>query len=65
MQRKYEITHFNFSGVIGTNVASLGIDLSFDTKNGDFIECNAGVSLSKVDLIGRLTLRVVSLCKLF
>uniref|UniRef100_A0A6N2M4D8 Mitochondrial outer membrane protein porin of 34 kDa n=1 Tax=Salix viminalis TaxID=40686 RepID=A0A6N2M4D8_SALVM len=27
----------NFSGVIGTNVASLGTDLSFDTKTGDFI----------------------------
>lgn len=46
----------NFSGVIGTNVASLGTDLSFDTKTGDFIKCNAGVSLSKVDLIASLTL---------
>ncbi|KAG5224369.1 mitochondrial outer membrane protein porin of [Salix suchowensis] len=45
----------NFSGVIGTNVASLGTDLSFDTKTGDFIKCNAGVSLSKVDLIASLT----------
>ncbi|KAJ6724586.1 VOLTAGE-DEPENDENT ANION-SELECTIVE CHANNEL, partial [Salix viminalis] len=45
----------NFSGVIGTNVASLGTYLSFDTKTGDFIKCNAGVSLSKVDLIASLT----------
>lgn len=52
----------NFSGVIGTNVASLGTDLSFDTKTGDFIKCNAGVSLSKVDLIASLTLWVVPLC---
>ncbi|KAB5516274.1 hypothetical protein DKX38_026922 [Salix brachista] len=48
----------NFSGVIGTNVASLGTDLSFDTKTGDFIKCNAGVSLSKVDLTASLTLLI-------
>uniref|UniRef100_A0A6N2L9W4 Uncharacterized protein n=1 Tax=Salix viminalis TaxID=40686 RepID=A0A6N2L9W4_SALVM len=46
----------NFFGVIGTNVASLGTDLSFDTKTGGIIKCNAGVSLSKVDLIASLTL---------
>ncbi|KAJ6681811.1 OUTER MEMBRANE PROTEIN PORIN-RELATED [Salix koriyanagi] len=46
----------NFSGVIGTNVASLGTNLSFDIKTGDFIKCNAEVSLSKVDLIASLTL---------
>uniref|UniRef100_A0A6N2LQB6 Uncharacterized protein n=1 Tax=Salix viminalis TaxID=40686 RepID=A0A6N2LQB6_SALVM len=49
-------TTVNFSGVIWTNVASLGTNLSFDTKTGDFIKCNAGVSLSKVDLIASLTL---------
>ncbi|KAJ6763426.1 OUTER MEMBRANE PROTEIN PORIN-RELATED [Salix purpurea] len=51
----------NFSGVIGTNVASLGTNLSFDTKTGDFIKCNAlsnamlELSLSKVELIASLT----------
>ncbi|KAF2316238.1 hypothetical protein GH714_041579 [Hevea brasiliensis] len=46
----------NFSGVIGTNVASLGTDLSFDTQTGNFTKCNAGLSYSNADLIASLTL---------
>ncbi|KAF5749019.1 mitochondrial outer membrane protein porin of 34 kDa [Tripterygium wilfordii] len=46
----------NFSGVIGTNVVGLGTDLSFDTKTGDFIKCNTGLSFSNEDLIASLTL---------
>lgn len=46
----------NLSGVLGTNVASIGTDLSFDTKTGNFIKCNAGMSFSNADLIAALTL---------
>lgn len=46
----------NFSGVVGTNVASLGTDLSFDTKTGNFTKCNAGLSFSNADLIAAMTL---------
>ncbi|EEF45012.1 mitochondrial outer membrane protein porin of 34 kDa [Ricinus communis] len=46
----------NFSGVIGTNVVSLGTELSFDTKSGNFTKCNAGFSYSNADLIASLTL---------
>nr|UQE91593.1 voltage-dependent anion channel 2 [Manihot esculenta] len=46
----------NFSGVIGTNVASLGTELSFDTKTGNFTKCNAGVSYSNAELIASLNL---------
>lgn len=46
----------NFSGVIGSKAVSLGTDLSFDTKTGNFIKCNAGLSYSNADLIASLTL---------
>lgn len=46
----------NFSGVVGTNVVSLGTDVSFDTKTGNFTKCNAGLSFANADLIGSLTL---------
>ncbi|XP_044468965.1 mitochondrial outer membrane protein porin of 34 kDa [Mangifera indica] len=46
----------NFSGVIGSNVLSLGTDLSFDSKSGDFTKCNAGLSFCNEDLIAALTL---------
>ncbi|KAG8637907.1 mitochondrial outer membrane protein porin of 34 kDa [Manihot esculenta] len=45
----------NFSGVIGSNVTSLGVDLSFDTKTGNFTKCNAGLSYSSADLVASLT----------
>ncbi|KDP45473.1 hypothetical protein JCGZ_09722 [Jatropha curcas] len=46
----------NFSGVIGSNAVSLGTDLSFDTKSGNFTKCNAGLSYSNADLVAALTL---------
>ncbi|KAA8548012.1 hypothetical protein F0562_004441 [Nyssa sinensis] len=46
----------NFSGVVGTNVVSLGTDVSFDTKTGNFTKYNAGLSFSNADLIASLTL---------
>ncbi|KAK0583796.1 hypothetical protein LWI29_003216 [Acer saccharum] len=46
----------NFSGVVGTNLLSLGTDLSFDTKTGNFTKCNAGLSFCNEDLIASLTL---------
>ncbi|KAJ0041952.1 hypothetical protein Pint_19298 [Pistacia integerrima] len=46
----------NFSGVVGTNVLSLGTDVSFDSKSGDFTKCNAGLSFCNADLIAALTL---------
>ncbi|XP_076954411.1 mitochondrial outer membrane protein porin of 34 kDa-like [Bidens hawaiensis] len=46
----------NFSGVLGTNIASIGADVSFDTKTGDFTKYNAGLSFSNADLIASLTL---------
>ena len=46
----------NFSGVIGTNVVTLGTEVSFDTKSGNFTKCNAGVSYSNTDLIASFTL---------
>ncbi|KAL7613098.1 hypothetical protein Lser_V15G07702 [Lactuca serriola] len=46
----------NFSGVVGTNVGSIGTDVSFDTKTGNFTKYNAGISFSNADLIAALTL---------
>ncbi|CAI9272725.1 unnamed protein product [Lactuca saligna] len=46
----------NFSGVVGTNVSSIGTDVSFDTKTGNFTKYNAGISFSNADLIAALTL---------
>jgi len=46
----------NFSGVMGTNVASLGTDVSFDTKSGNFTKCNAAASFRNADLVASLTL---------
>lgn len=48
----------NFSAVIGTNVLSLGTDLSFDSKSGNFTKCNAGLSFNNADLIASLNLWV-------
>ncbi|PHU27652.1 Mitochondrial outer membrane protein porin of 36 kDa [Capsicum chinense] len=39
----------NFSGVVGTNVLSLGTDVSFDTKLGTFTKCSAGLSYTNDD----------------
>ncbi|XP_058084853.1 mitochondrial outer membrane protein porin of 36 kDa-like [Magnolia sinica] len=46
----------NFSGVVGSNVLSVGADLSFDTASGNFTKYNAGLSFSNADLIASLTL---------
>uniref|UniRef100_A0A5B6YTZ9 Voltage-dependent anion-selective channel protein n=1 Tax=Davidia involucrata TaxID=16924 RepID=A0A5B6YTZ9_DAVIN len=46
----------NFSGVVGTNVLSLGADVSFDTKTGNLTKYNGGLSFSNADLITSLTL---------
>ncbi|KAG6764781.1 hypothetical protein POTOM_032267 [Populus tomentosa] len=45
----------NFSGVIGSNVVSLGTDLSFDTATGNFTKYNAGLSYTNADLVASLT----------
>ena len=44
----------NFSGVIGNTVASLGTDVSIDTKTGNFLKYNAGLSFTSADLIASL-----------
>ncbi|KAG8503135.1 hypothetical protein CXB51_000942 [Gossypium anomalum] len=49
----------NFSGVLGTNVLVLGIDISFDTKIENFTKCNTGLSFTNADLIVFLALHVV------
>ena len=46
----------NFSGVLGNNVTAIGTDVSFDTKTGNFVKYNAGISFSNADLIAALTL---------
>ncbi|KAI7731144.1 hypothetical protein M8C21_006552, partial [Ambrosia artemisiifolia] len=46
----------NFSGVVGTNSGSIGADVSFDTKTGNFTKYNAGLSFSNADLFASLTL---------
>ncbi|KAL2898576.1 Mitochondrial outer membrane protein porin of 34 kDa [Bienertia sinuspersici] len=46
----------NVSGVIGTNMLALGTDVSFDSKTGNFIKCNAGLSFTNEDLVAALTL---------
>lgn len=46
----------NFSGVLGSKTVSAGTDVSFDTKTGTFLKCNAGLSFSNADLIAALTL---------
>ncbi|KAD7479514.1 hypothetical protein E3N88_02650 [Mikania micrantha] len=46
----------NFSGVLGNNISSIGADVSFDTKTGNFTKYNAGLSFSNADLIAALTL---------
>lgn len=46
----------NFSGVVGTNAAAIGTDVSFDTKTGNFTKYNAGISFTNADLIAALTL---------
>ncbi|CAN1272189.1 Mitochondrial outer membrane protein porin of 34 kDa [Linum perenne] len=46
----------NFSGVIGSDAVSLGTDLSFDIKTGNFTKYNAGLSYANADLVAALTL---------
>ncbi|XP_059292283.1 mitochondrial outer membrane protein porin of 34 kDa-like [Lycium ferocissimum] len=46
----------DFSGVVGTNLVSLGTDLSFDTNAGAITKCNAGFSFKNTDLIASLNL---------
>ncbi|KAK9061742.1 hypothetical protein SSX86_018925 [Deinandra increscens subsp. villosa] len=46
----------NFSGVVGNNISSIGADVSFDTKTGNFTKYNAGLSFSNADLVAALTL---------
>ncbi|GJT59749.1 mitochondrial outer membrane protein porin of 34 kDa [Tanacetum coccineum] len=46
----------NFSGVVGTSIGSVGTDVSFDAKTGNFTKYNAGLSYSNADLIAAFTL---------
>ncbi|KAK1298692.1 hypothetical protein QJS10_CPB14g01314 [Acorus calamus] len=46
----------NMSGVIGSNVLSVGTDVSFDTATGNFLKYNAGLSFTNADLIAALNL---------
>ena len=46
----------NFSGVVGSNLVSVGTDLSFDTASGNFTKYNAGMNFTHSDLIASLTL---------
>jgi voltage-dependent anion channel protein 2 len=46
----------NLSGVIGTNVTALGSDLSYDSKTGEVTKFNAGVTVTKDDLVASLIL---------
>ncbi|MBA0792553.1 hypothetical protein Gohar_017045, partial [Gossypium harknessii] len=49
----------NFSGVLGTNVLALGIDISFDMKTENFTKCNAGLSFTNADLNASLALHMI------
>ncbi|KAL1550984.1 mitochondrial outer membrane protein porin of 36 kDa-like [Salvia divinorum] len=46
----------NFSGVAGSNNATFGTDVSFDTASGNFVKYNAGISYTTTDLIASLML---------
>ncbi|KAF6168451.1 hypothetical protein GIB67_005003 [Kingdonia uniflora] len=46
----------NFSGVVGSNIAAIGTDLSFDTASGNFTKINAGLNFTNSDLVASLTL---------
>ncbi|GMN41780.1 hypothetical protein TIFTF001_011008 [Ficus carica] len=46
----------NFSGVVGNNCLAAGTDLSFDTASGNFTKFNAGLNITRSDLIASLTL---------
>ena len=46
----------NFSGVVGNNSLAAGTDLSFDTSSGNFTKFNAGLNITRSDLIASLTL---------
>ncbi|KAK5839996.1 hypothetical protein PVK06_008857 [Gossypium arboreum] len=48
----------NFSGMLGTNVLTLGTDISFNTKTGNFTKRNAGLSFTNADRITSLALKV-------
>lgn len=45
----------DFSCVTGCNAASLGADVSFDTKTRTFTKFNAGLGFSHADLVAALT----------
>ncbi|KAF3671135.1 Outer plastidial membrane protein porin [Capsicum annuum] len=46
----------NFSGVVGSDLLSLGADLSFDTKSRAITKCNAGLSFNDTNLNASLNL---------
>ncbi|KAJ6808341.1 mitochondrial outer membrane protein porin 1-like [Iris pallida] len=46
----------NLSGVFGTDVLSVGADVSLDTASGYFTKCNAGLSITNTDLIASVIL---------
>ncbi|OAY65386.1 mitochondrial outer membrane protein porin 1-like [Ananas comosus] len=46
----------NLSSVVGSKAFAVGADVSFDTASGNFTKYNAGLSLTKEDLIAALTL---------
>lgn len=46
----------NFSGVAGSNNATFGTDVSFDTASGNFVKYNAGISYTTTDLVASLML---------
>ncbi|KAJ6812829.1 mitochondrial outer membrane protein porin 1-like [Iris pallida] len=46
----------NLSGVFGTDVLSVGANVSLDTASGYFTKCNAGLSITNTDLIASVIL---------
>ncbi|KAJ6813691.1 mitochondrial outer membrane protein porin 1-like [Iris pallida] len=46
----------NLSSVFGTNVLSVGADVSLDTATGNFTKYNAGLSITNTDLIASVVL---------
>jgi voltage-dependent anion channel protein 2 len=46
----------NFSGVVGNKSVAVGGDVAYDTAIGDWTKYNAGVSLTKEDLVASMML---------
>ncbi|MCL7037141.1 hypothetical protein MKW94_015797 [Papaver nudicaule] len=46
----------NFSGLFGNSQFAAGTDVSFDTASGNFVKYNAGLSVTRPDLIATLAL---------